>query len=64
MDNQGDNVRQPEMAELEKAESRQMKLSADSYEQREGWRGVVNRGDWWIALGIYAVLCSIAFVVL
>ena len=51
--------RQPELVELERAEQRQLRLSADSYGQRADWRKTIGRGDWWIALGVYAILCGI-----
>lgn len=40
------------------------KASADIYERR--WKNEIkgSKGDWWIAIGLYLVLTSIAFVVL
>lgn len=39
-------------------------LSADFYERRRKmWVGL-NRADWWIAVGVYLILSSVAFAVL
>jgi hypothetical protein len=56
------NSRRPDLTDLERAEQLQIQLSANSYGHRPEWRKDVGRSDWWIAIGIYAVLCSIAFV--
>jgi len=40
------------------------KASAEHYERR--WRNRIkfNRGDWWLAIGVYLMLASVAFVAL
>ena len=40
------------------------KASANYYEQR--WRNRIKdrQGDWWIAIGLYLIFASVAFVVL
>ncbi len=38
--------------------------SSASYERRRKMWAEFNRGDWWIALGLYLILSSVAFVVL
>ena len=40
------------------------RLSADCYERRKKMWTKFNRGDWWIAVGLYLILASIAVVVL
>ena len=39
-------------------------ISAESYERRRLIWTKFKRGDWWIAVGLYLVLSSVAFVVL
>ena len=39
-------------------------LSAVAYERRRKLWSKFNVGDWWIAVGVYLIFCSIAFVVL
>ncbi len=40
------------------------RFSAAHYKQRGRiWRKF-NRGDWWIAVGVYLILSSVAFVVM
>ena len=38
--------------------------SAEYYERRWHDKIKLERGDWWIAIGLYLTLCSVAFVVL
>lgn len=38
--------------------------SSASYERRRKMWAEFNQGDWWIALGLYLILSSVAFVVL
>lgn len=40
------------------------KVSADYYERSWRMRIKLYRDDWWIALGVYSLLISIAFAVL
>ena len=39
-------------------------VSAESYERRSSIWIQFKRGDWWIAVGLYLIFASVAFVVL
>ena len=39
-------------------------VAADYYERRHKSRIKFSKGDWWIAIGVYLVFASVAFVVL
>ena len=39
------------------------KASAKYYERRQKFWADFNRGDWWIAIGLYLIISSVAFVV-
>ena len=41
----------------------QYESSADLYDQRARFRAKLNKGDWWIGVGLYLMLLSVAFVV-
>lgn len=53
---------EPENGELNEFDLRA--ISAESYERRRLIWTKFKRGDWWIAVGLYLVLSSVAFVVL
>ncbi len=38
-------------------------LSVVAYERRSKMWTRFNYGDWWIAIGVYLVFCSMAFVI-
>ena len=40
------------------------RLSALHYERRGRMWGKFNRGDWWVAVGVYLILSSVAFVIM
>ncbi len=40
------------------------KASAEYYERRQKFWADFHRGDWWIAIGLYLIISSVAFVVL
>ncbi len=39
------------------------KASAEYYERRQKLWADFDRGDWWIAIGLYLIISSVAFVV-
>ena len=45
-------------------ETELQKISADAYERRRRTRARLRRGELWIAVGLYLILCSIAFLIL
>ena len=42
---------------------REFEASSDFYVRRSNTRKALRRGDWWIAIGAYLLLVSMAFVV-
>ena len=51
-----DNFNETDLQEFE--------ASSDYYERRSRIRIKLHLGDWWIAVGLYLILISVAFVVL
>ena len=44
-------------------EIRELKASADIYAHRSNTRKARQRGDWWVAIGVYLLLASVALVI-
>ena len=60
--NQADN--QAANDNFNETDLREFEASSEYYERRSRYRIKLQRGDWWIAVGLYLILFGVAFVVL
>ena len=50
--------------DCKKADLQEFEASSEHYERRSRIQFKWRQGDWWIAIGLYLALVSVAFVVL